>query len=118
MLIFLVDPHSPLSNSNQLSYSSVPAADEALDDLEHLEETNPSVFKGHRERGGDVIAKMQAALETRFGTSLLSTTDGDRESDRLATIGVTIFSSLPLILHHLSCFQDLFNFIYFRPYGC
>ena len=34
-----------------------------------------------------MIAKMQAALETRFGTSLLSTTDGDKESDRLATIG-------------------------------
>ena len=59
-----------------------------MDDLEDLEESNPTTFKGHREHGGDVIAKMQAALETRFGTSLLSTTDEDRESDRLATIGV------------------------------
>ena len=70
----------------------VPAADETVDDLEDLEEKHPTIFKGHRERGGDVIAKMQSVLETRFGTTLLSTTDDDRESDRLATIGVsTVF---------------------------
>ena len=58
--------------------------------MEDLEVKNPTVFKGHRERGGDVVAKMEAALQTRFGTSLLSTTDDDQESDRLATIGVII----------------------------
>ena len=113
----MTDPHLVLLNFNQLSYTLVPAADEALDDLEHLEETNPSAFKGHRERGGDVIAKMQAALETRFGTSLLSTTDGDKESDRLATIGVTTSPSLPL-LSIIFTSPDSFYFICFRLCGC
>ena len=85
--------------------STVPAADETVDDLEDLEEKHPTIFKGHREHGGDVIAKMQSVLETRFGTTLLSTTDDDRESDRLATIGVSTtllikFSIFNQILNH------------------
>ena len=94
-------PFSSLPQSLQwpfltISLFSEPPADAAVEDLEDLETKNPTVFKGHRERGGDVVAKMEAALQTRFGTSLLSTTDDDQESDRLATIGVIIFSSFSL----------------------
>ena len=66
-----------------------PSADAAVEDLDDIEANNPSIFAGHRQRGGDVIAKMESALQTRFGTSLLSTTSEDQESDRLATIGVS-----------------------------
>ena len=73
------------------------------------------------ERGGDVIAKMQSVLETRFGTTLLSTTDDDRESDRLATIGVST-----TFLIKLSIFNQILNhfvppiiilFVFFRLCG-
>ena len=78
--------------------------------MEDLEVKNPTVFKGHCERGGDVVAKMEAALQTRFGTSLLSTTDDDQESDRLATIGVIISSYLFISRSYHLCVLKFGNF--------
>ena len=62
-----------------------------------------------------MVAKMEDALQTLFGTSLLSTTAEDQESDRLATIGV-IISFYSFISE--SCFCSnlailLINMIYF-----